>query len=68
MYQTELVNEIKTLRTFRVDSEYFDCARSEKKVSIERLVDQSEEDTETLFNIDTDGGNVIELFVRNCAG
>lgn len=64
----ELVNEIKTLRTFIVDSEYFDCARSEKKVSTELLFHKSENDPETLFNIDTDDGKVIELFVRNCAG
>ena len=60
----ELVNEIKTLRTFKVGTEYFDCARSEKKVSIDKLIEQSEQDKETLFNIDTDGGSVVELFVE----
>lgn len=63
----ELVNEIKTLRTFLVSSDYLDCGRS-KKVSIEKLIEQSEQDKKTVFNIETEAGNVIELFVRNCAG
>lgn len=63
----ELVNEIKTLRTFLVKTEYFDCRRGEK-VSIEKLIEQSEQDKETLFYIETENGMAVELFVRNCAG
>lgn len=63
----ELVNEIKTLRTFVVGKEYFDCGRVKER-SIESLIEKAETDKKTLFNIETDGGVVIELFVRNCAG
>jgi hypothetical protein len=64
----ELVNEIKTLRTFVVKTEYFDCSRGDEKVSVDKLIEQSKKDKETLFFIETDGGLVEELFVRNCAG
>ncbi|NRA11430.1 MAG: hypothetical protein HRT57_05710 [Crocinitomicaceae bacterium] len=63
----ELVNEIKTLRTFVVKTEYFDCGRGDM-VPIDILIDESEQDKETLFYIETEGGLVVELFVRNCAG
>ena len=63
----ELVNENKKLRTFVVKTEYFDCGRS-KMVPIDKLIEKSEQDKETLFYIEIERGLVVELFVRNCAG
>ncbi|MGB0870577.1 MAG: hypothetical protein ACPGSD_13350 [Flavobacteriales bacterium] len=61
----ELVNELKTLRTFMVMDSYFTCHGKSKK-SITELVERYENEKKTVFTITTKEGVVEELYINDC--
>jgi len=61
----EIVNELKTLRTFMVMDSYFTCNGKSKK-SINELIERYENEKKTVFTITTTEGVVEELYINDC--
>lgn len=63
----ELVNEIKTLRTFVVNEEYFDCGHSEM-VKMSDLIEKNKAEKDLVFKLEVEDGVVTELYIDTCSG
>lgn len=65
--EVELVNVIKTLRTFVVAQSYYDCAHT-NMVDLSDLIEQNNATTNLVFRIEVEDGIVSELYLDNCSG
>ena len=63
----ELVNEIKTLRTFVVKEEYYDCGHSEM-VKLSDLIEKNKAEKDLVFKLEVEDGVVTELYIDTCSG
>lgn len=63
----DLINVNKKLRTFVVNESYKNCGRN-KTLSFEDLIKKQEQDSKTVFSIETEEGLVTELYIDICSG
>lgn len=63
----ELVNEIKTLRTFAVNEEYFNCGH-DKMVKLSKLLEKNNLENDLIFSLEVQDGVVTELYIDTCSG
>lgn len=61
----EMVNVIKTLRTFMVMGPYSTCD-GKNKISIKDLISTYKTNPKTIFSIETVEGAVNKLYINNC--
>jgi hypothetical protein len=63
----DLVNEIKTLRTFAVNETYLDCAH-DQTVTLADLIEMNNSETDLVFSLEAEDGIVTELYIDVCSG
>ena len=63
----DLVNEIKTLRTFVVNEEYLTCGQ-DKTLTLEELLEKNKNEKNLVFSLQSEDGIVTELYIDTCSG
>jgi hypothetical protein len=63
----DLVNEIKTLRTFAVNESYLDGAH-DQMVTLADLIEMNNTETDLVFSLEAEEGVVTELYIDTCSG